>query len=90
MGAVGAGPAESAASRGMKLLLGGLVRVDVYGRRTWDRGFLGERMLGRPLFVDGLRARAFHWSPLRLARLRCERESVVVVCPPVLPPTVER
>jgi transposase len=28
----------------MKLLLGGLVRVGVYGRRTWDRGFLGERM----------------------------------------------
>src|SRR5688572_7434414 len=68
----------------MKLLLGGRVRADGYGRRTWHRGLLGERMLGRPLFVDGLRARAFHWPPLRLARVRCERESVVVVCPPVL------
>jgi len=29
------------------------------------------------------------WSPLRLARVRCERVSVVVVCPPVLPSSVE-
>ena len=41
-------------------------------------------MLGRPLFVDGLRARPSQSPPLRLARVRCERESVVVVCPPVL------
>src|SRR3954465_10055206 len=33
----------------------------------------------------GVRARAFQWPPLRLARLRCERGSVDVVCPPVLP-----
>src|SRR3954447_6816993 len=33
---------------------------------------------------DGLRARGFQWPPLRLARLRCERGSVDVVCPPVL------
>ncbi len=33
---------------------------------------------------DGLRARAFRWPPLRLARLRCERVSVCVVCPLVL------
>jgi transposase len=33
----------------------------------------------------GARARAFQWPPLRLVRLRCERESVGVVCPTVLP-----
>ena len=40
----------------------------------------------------GFRARAFQWPPLRLARLRCERGSVDVVCPPVLqlPVTDER
>jgi hypothetical protein len=31
-------------------------------------------------------ARAFRWPPLRLVRLRCERECVDVVCPSVLPP----
>ena len=35
-------------------------------------------------------ARAFHWPPLRLAWLRCERGSVDVVCPPVLPVVVQR
>src|SRR4029453_15566153 len=33
----------------------------------------------------GLRARVSTWPPLRLTRLRCERGSVGVVCPPVLP-----
>src|SRR3989442_9604657 len=37
------------------------------------------------LLDDGLRARAFQWPPLRLAWLRCERGSVDVVCPPILP-----
>ena len=35
--------------------------------------------------IDGPRARAFRWPPLRPVRLCCERESVAVVCPPVLP-----
>ena len=35
---------------------------------------------GRPL-NDGLRARAVIWPPLRLARMRCERGSVVAVLP---------
>lgn len=35
---------------------------------------------GRPL-DDGLRARAVIWPPLRLARMRCERGSVVAVLP---------
>jgi len=38
-------------------------------------------MLGRPIWRDGLRARAFQWPPLRLARLCLEHESVGVVCP---------
>src|SRR5437660_6122070 len=33
----------------------------------------------------GVRARAIRWPPLRLVRLRCERESVGVVCPRRLP-----
>jgi transposase len=32
----------------------------------------------------------FHWPPLRLARFRCERGSVDVVCPPVLPFVADR
>ncbi len=35
---------------------------------------------GRPL-NHGLRARAVIWPPLRLARMRCERGSVVAVLP---------
>jgi hypothetical protein len=34
---------------------------------------------GRPSERHGPRARAFIWSPLRLARMRCERGSVVAV-----------
>jgi hypothetical protein len=30
---------------------------------------------------NGLRARSFIWPPLRLARMRCERGSVVAVLP---------
>ena len=37
----------------------------------------------------GLRARHANWPPLRLARLRFERESVVVVCPLALHLTVD-
>ena len=39
---------------------------------------------GTPFVDDGLRARAFRWRPLRLARVRCERVSVCVVRPLVL------
>jgi transposase len=36
----------------------------------------------------GPRARWCNWPPLRLARVRCERESVSVVCPPISPAVV--
>ena len=42
-------------------------------------GHLGARRLGRPVTYDELRARVSIWPPLRLARMRCERESVGVV-----------
>src|SRR3954453_19970171 len=48
------------------------------------RGAFGRTQVGQAGLDDGLRARAFQWPPLRLARLRCERGSVDVVCPPVL------
>ncbi len=35
--------------------------------------------MGRPSRTYGLRARWCNWPPLRLARMRCERESVGVV-----------
>jgi transposase len=47
--------------------------------RTWGAGSTRVRA-GRPL-NHGLRARAFIWPPLRLARMRCERGSVVAVLP---------
>ena len=37
--------------------------------------------MGRPMRIDELRARVSSWPPLRPARLRCERGSVVVVQP---------
>src|SRR5215204_2663421 len=40
--------------------------------------------------LAGLRARVSTWPPLRLARLRLERGSVGVVCPPALPPSIHR
>src|SRR3954471_9854099 len=46
---------------------------------TWGTGSTQVRA-GRPL-NDGLRARAVIWPPLRLARMRCERGSVVAVLP---------
>jgi len=46
---------------------------------TWGVGSTRVRA-GRPL-NHGLRARAFIWPPLRLARMRCERGSVVAVLP---------
>ena len=54
--------------------------------RPSGRGVSGsKRRPGRPVLFDGPRARVSKWPPLRLTRMRFERESVVVVCPPVLP-----
>src|SRR5215218_5646199 len=71
----------------MKLRLEGPVcRPGVgLGSANWDEGPFGRTQAGQAGLEDGLRARAFQWPPLRLARLRCERGSVDVVCPPVLP-----
>jgi hypothetical protein len=44
-------------------------------RRSRSAGWAGRAT------SDGLRARSFHWPPLRLARLRSERGSVCVVLP---------
>src|ERR1700758_2371410 len=41
----------------------------------------GARRCGQADVFDELRARVSSWPPLRLARLRCERESVGVVSP---------
>src|SRR5438093_13749150 len=60
------------------------VRVGEYGATVRDRGIREQTRLGRPVLFDGLRARVSSWPPLRLARMRRERESVGVVCPPVL------
>jgi len=43
----------------------------------------GARMCGQAGTYDELRARVSNWPSLRLARLRRERESVVVVSPAV-------
>jgi hypothetical protein len=50
---------------------------------TWGTGSTQVRA-GRPL-NHGLRARAVIWPPLRLARVRCERGSVVAVLPACSP-----
>src|SRR4051794_37469554 len=57
------------------------VRVGEYGATVRDRGIRKQTRSGRPLLLDGLRARVSRWPPLRLARMRCERESVGVVLP---------
>ena len=59
------------------------VRVGEYGATVRDRGIREQTRSGRPVLFDGLRARVSRWPPLRLARMRCERGSVGVVCPPV-------
>ena len=53
-----------------------------YGATVRDGGIWEQTRLGRPVLFDGLRARVSKWSPLRLARMRFEREYVGVVCPP--------
>src|SRR3982751_3640892 len=57
------------------------VRAGEYGATVWDRGIREQTRSGRPLLLDGLRARVSRWPPLRLARVRFERESVGVVLP---------
>ena len=51
---------------------------------------LWENAVGQAERSYGLRARWCNWPPLRLARVRCERESVGVVLPAALPVVVER
>src|SRR3954453_18258116 len=52
-----------------------------YGATVRDRGVLRQTWTGRPVSLDGLRARVSRWPPLRLARMRRERGSVGVVLP---------
>jgi hypothetical protein len=56
-----------------------------YGATIRDRG-ARSTMCGQAVLYDEPRVRVSSWAPLRLTRLRCERESVVVVSPhaPVL------
>ena len=52
-----------------------------YGEPIRDKGFREHDEVGRPFLYDEPRARVSSWPPLRLARLRLARESVVVVSP---------
>ena len=61
-------PPSAPAARGMNSGLGGSVWPRAYGRVMRDRGLLGERSR-QAVLDDGLRARAFRWPPLRLARV---------------------
>jgi len=51
-------------------------------RPSGPQGIRERTRLGRPFLYVALRARVSTWPPLRLARLRFERESVGVVRPP--------
>jgi hypothetical protein len=52
-----------------------------YGETIRDMGRWEHVSAGRPTSDNGLRARSFIWPPLRLARMRRERGSVVAVLP---------
>ena len=54
-------------------------RRDAAYRAGSGIGASGACLSGRPALDNELRARVVNWPPLRLARMRCERESVVVV-----------
>lgn len=54
-----------------------------YGATIRDQRHRKHEGAGRPMHTNELRARVSSWPPLRLARLRRERESVVVVSPAV-------
>jgi hypothetical protein len=49
-------------------------------------GIREQTQAGRPFLYVAPRARVSSWPPTRLGRMRFERESVSVVCPPGLPP----
>src|SRR5581483_11100026 len=49
--------------------------------RASGTGALASTQEGQAVPYDELRARVSIWPPLRLARLRCEREAVGVVVP---------
>jgi len=63
----------------------GILVVPAYGATIRDRG-AGSTKCGQAVLYDEPRVRVSSWPPFRLARLRRERESVVVVSPhaPVL------
>ena len=63
----------------------GILVVPAYGETIRDRG-AGSTKCGQAVVHDEPRIRVSSWPPLRLARLRREREFVVVVSPhaPVL------
>ncbi len=63
----------------------GILVVPAYGATIRDRG-AGSTKCGQAVLYHEPRVRVSSWPPLRLARLRRERESVVVVSPhaPVL------
>ena len=52
-----------------------------YGETIRDVGRREHVSASRPTTNHGLRTRAFIWPPLRLARMRREREPVVAVSP---------
>jgi hypothetical protein len=79
---------NSSCRRSIALVTGMRVPAPMSGRGFRDRGIWcdhpGQRRrehegAGRPISYVELRARVSSWPPLRLARLRRERESVVVV-----------
>src|SRR5512132_4272183 len=70
----------AARARGIVRGAGG-VRGGEYGATVRDGGIRKQTWTGRPLLLDGLGARVSRWPPLRLARMRFERESVGVVLP---------
>ncbi len=73
--------------RGMKILNGRDPRSGRVLALTGHRGFLLWRtQSGTPFWTMGFEPVLFRWRPLRLARVRCERESVCVVRPLVLHP----
>ena len=75
------------ACRGMKILNGRDPRSGRVLALTGHRGFLLWRtQSGTPVWTMGFEPVLFRWRPLRLARVRCERESVCVVRPLVLHP----
>ena len=58
--------------------------IRFYGETVRNKGSQGNRY-GQAVLFDGLRARVSRWPPLRLVRLRRERESVSVGSPNPFP-----